>query len=79
MLKIFVNGFDYNPKIKNLWLLSPGRMYEATTAHGDSAEAKDHTRVSEEEEEEKVWKKNKQISYNFFWVLKTILNYWIAT
>ena len=41
-------------------------MYEATTAHGDSAEAKDHTRVSEEEEEEKVWKKNKQISYNFF-------------
>ena len=32
-------------------------MYEATTAHGDSAEAKDHTRVSEEEEEEKVWKK----------------------
>ena len=40
-------------------------MYEASTAYGDSAEAKDHTRVSEEEEEEKNLEKNKQISYNF--------------
>ena len=64
-VKKFVKGFSYNPKIKNLWLLSPGRMYEASTAYGDSAEAKDHTRVSEEEEEEKNLEKNKQISYNF--------------
>ena len=65
-VKKFVKGFSYNPKIKNLWLLSPGRMYEASTAYGDSAEAKDHTRVSEEEEEEKVWKKiNKSLTILF--------------
>ena len=33
------------------------QLYEASTAYGDSAEAKDHTRVSEEEEEEKNLKK----------------------
>ena len=65
-VKKFVKGFSYNPKIKNLWLLSPGRMYEASTAYGDSAEAKDHTRVSEEEEEEKIWKKiNKSLTILF--------------
>ena len=64
--KKFVKGFGYSPKIKNLWLLSPGRMYEASTAYGDSAEAKDHTRVSEEEEEEKIWKKiNKSLTILF--------------
>ena len=42
-------------------------MYEASTAYGDSAEAKDHTRVSEEEEEEeKIWKKiNKSLTILF--------------
>ena len=57
-------------------------VYEATTAHGDSAEAKDHTRVSEEEEEEKVWKKNKQISYNFFLSFKNyfkLLNSYVSS
>ena len=40
-------------------------MYEASTAYGDSAEAKDHTRVSEEEEE-KIWKKiNKSLTILF--------------
>ena len=39
-------------------------LYEASTAYGDSAEAKDHTRVSEEEE--KVWKKiNKSLTILF--------------
>ena len=41
-------------------------LYEASTAYGDSAEAKDHTRVSEEEEEEKIWKKiNKSLTILF--------------